>query len=357
MRKMIVEAFLVTVLLSSVFPPMLANAAGGSTNGILNQGFEFPDGTPWHPYAVYGGGSVMANDTSNPHTGNRAAKLDVPIGTTSTCGGQGTDKVRAALVQAITAPNFSVANLVDVNGSFSVWWLIQSTTSPYSVRAEVDLSGGYSLEYYYGTLLTHSSLSVSFDLGPVPVGQGWVQTKRNIHLDAQQLNLAQPSTVRVVAVWFGAFGDCTTQGETAWVDDVALLFTAPAITPPVASFTAKTISGPLPITINFDASQSYTTSPGTSIVNYSWIADDGSQGSGVTWTRTFDSLANHYVTLSVRDSNGLVGNQTQLIAVPPRNSTQPDPLLSIVSGGLFIALIVLALFFLKRFPKIRRRSA
>lgn len=279
-------------------------------------------------------------DTTVWHAGERTTKLSAPNNSTSgaSCD-QSKDSVRAQVGQPISVPG-TLGKLVNSPGSFSVWWYVVPMPTVYSIHAGIKLEGGYSMEYFYGTSdLANSSTAVNYDLGPVPDTGGWFPTIRNIYADLQPLQIPDPLNVRVLEVWFGAFG-CTTQGETAWVDDATLLFDASVFTRPVALFTPSVSVGTAPLVASFDGSDSHATSPGASIVSYSWTSGDGGAGSGVMWTHTFASPGNQSVTLTVEDSNGRISSQTQLISVT--SGSPPvlfSPLFYFVSGGIVLSLV------------------
>jgi PKD repeat protein len=69
---------------------------------------------------------------------------------------------------------------------------------------------------------------------------------------------------------------------------------------PVASFTASCPQ----LTCTLDASASTDTAPGT-VASYAWNFGDGSTGTGVTTTHTYDSAGPRTITLTVTDNQGL----------------------------------------------------
>ncbi|MCP4622484.1 MAG: PKD domain-containing protein [bacterium] len=82
---------------------------------------------------------------------------------------------------------------------------------------------------------------------------------------------------------------------------------------PTARFSADTDSGEAPLQVSFDASAS--SDPDGSIVSYFWVFGDGSTGTGVTISHTFDSPGTFTVTLTVADDAGASDMDTKDIIV------------------------------------------
>lgn len=82
---------------------------------------------------------------------------------------------------------------------------------------------------------------------------------------------------------------------------------------PVAVISADPVSGEVPLTVNFDGSES-SDSDG-SITNYSWDFGDGSSAQGVSVTHTFDSEGEYVVTLTVTDNANATGETQVTITV------------------------------------------
>jgi len=82
---------------------------------------------------------------------------------------------------------------------------------------------------------------------------------------------------------------------------------------PVANITATpTVTGPGPLTVNFDGSTS--TDPDGSVVGYFWDFGDGHTGSGVAVSHTFGP-GNWQVQLQVTDNKGALGTTSTTITV------------------------------------------
>ena len=74
---------------------------------------------------------------------------------------------------------------------------------------------------------------------------------------------------------------------------------APAGTPPVASFTASTMSGEAPLTVNFT-----NTSTGDPTPTYSWSFGDGTGSTQTSPSHTYSAAGDYVVTLEASNSGG-----------------------------------------------------
>ncbi|MEA1997042.1 MAG: PKD domain-containing protein [Gemmatimonadota bacterium] len=90
--------------------------------------------------------------------------------------------------------------------------------------------------------------------------------------------------------------------------------TAPPPPNPVASFTYLPMSGATPLTVNFNAEDSYDPE-GVSIISYLWDFGDGSTASGQAAEHTFENAASYTVTLTVRNSEGRTGSISRTVFV------------------------------------------
>jgi hypothetical protein len=110
--------------------------------------------------------------------------------------------------------------------------------------------------------------------------------------------------------------------------------------PPVAALSVDTISGPAPLTVNFDASQS--SDANNAIVNYNFDFGDGSvPQSGVNQgaTYTYNVPGIYTVTLTVTDSANLTGTATVQVAVnapPVGPPPTPDAPQQVALAGLTV---------------------
>jgi len=82
---------------------------------------------------------------------------------------------------------------------------------------------------------------------------------------------------------------------------------------PLASFTASPSSGPTPLTVNFNASDSRDS--GGTIVSYAWSFGDGGSSSGVTANHTYNSAGTYTARLTVTDDDGATNTSTRTIQV------------------------------------------
>ena len=94
--------------------------------------------------------------------------------------------------------------------------------------------------------------------------------------------------------------------------------------PPVARISASAISGYSPLTVEFDAGDSYD--PDGYIVSYDWDFGDETTKSGPTPSHTFTTAETHTftVTLIVTDDAGATGTIAQSIEVLPGSPTTPN---------------------------------
>jgi PKD repeat protein len=92
--------------------------------------------------------------------------------------------------------------------------------------------------------------------------------------------------------------------------------------PPVAVVSASPVSGYAPLVVSFDASGS--SDPNGDALSYSWNFGDGSTGSGITVSHTFESEGTFTVGLSVSDGE-LTSTKTQDIEVNTVSPTCDNP--------------------------------
>jgi PKD repeat protein len=112
------------------------------------------------------------------------------------------------------------------------------------------------------------------------------------------------------------------QGFAVLILAVLLLFAASCSDvpgDPVAQLLVSTTSGSLPLDVACDASASYA--PGATIVDYSWMFGDGTQGHGATCHHVYEASDDWQypltviVTLIVTDSRGKTGTATTAIVI------------------------------------------
>ncbi len=95
---------------------------------------------------------------------------------------------------------------------------------------------------------------------------------------------------------------------------------------PVASFTSSPSSGEAPLTVSFDASNSYDSDG--EIVSYSWLFGDGNSGTSRKTSHTYGGAGNYSATLTVRDGEGASASLTHMVTVtgvtPSPQPPSPD---------------------------------
>ncbi|MEI6171908.1 MAG: PKD domain-containing protein, partial [bacterium] len=78
--------------------------------------------------------------------------------------------------------------------------------------------------------------------------------------------------------------------------------------PPVAAFTATPSEGSAPLSVSFDASDSYD--PDGVVTSYRWSFGDGTSGSGMYPTHTYAQPGTYPVQLTVEDRRQATGTAT-----------------------------------------------
>ena len=91
-----------------------------------------------------------------------------------------------------------------------------------------------------------------------------------------------------------------------------LVGNGPLNQPPVAAFTASTLTPYPGRVVNFNAVDNYD--PGY-LTSYGWDFGDGTTGSGQTISHSWSLAGNYTVTLTVTDKNGSAGSTTQRVVV------------------------------------------
>ncbi|MDO6473769.1 PKD domain-containing protein, partial [Maribacter sp. 1_MG-2023] len=95
---------------------------------------------------------------------------------------------------------------------------------------------------------------------------------------------------------------------------------------PVSEFTASTVQGPSPLTVDFNGSAS---SDDSGVVSYSWDFGDGSTGTDVQLSHIYTSAGIFNAELTVMDADGLMDTDTVEIIV----EASADSPISISSGS------------------------
>ncbi|MEL6655504.1 MAG: PKD domain-containing protein [Bacteroidota bacterium] len=86
---------------------------------------------------------------------------------------------------------------------------------------------------------------------------------------------------------------------------------------PVALFTTSVTTGPAPLTVFFDATDSYD--PDGTIALYSWNFGDGTITEGITMNHTYEEAGTYIASLRVSDNAGAVATQEVTIVVTESN--------------------------------------
>ena len=87
----------------------------------------------------------------------------------------------------------------------------------------------------------------------------------------------------------------------------------PSNKPPVASFTTVPSSGPAPLRVEVDASQS--SDPNGSIVDYAWAFGDGQSATGVRATHVYATAGSYQIQLTVQDDKGAGSTASRTVTV------------------------------------------
>lgn len=95
--------------------------------------------------------------------------------------------------------------------------------------------------------------------------------------------------------------------------------------PPIATATASPTSGPSPLTVTFDGSQSRDPNTGDTL-SYAWTFGDGTTGTGVRPSHTYNSTGTFTASLTVRDQLG-AASQPATVTIQVGN-TAPVPTIS-----------------------------
>jgi endoglucanase len=97
----------------------------------------------------------------------------------------------------------------------------------------------------------------------------------------------------------------------------------PVNQPPVASFDASPLTGTEPLTVTFDAGNSYD--PDEDQIVFSWNFGDGTSASGESEEHTFPTAGTYTVILTVTDESGLSDMESVTIQVVSSNPGSNNP--------------------------------
>lgn len=106
-----------------------------------------------------------------------------------------------------------------------------------------------------------------------------------------------------------------------------------APTAPVAQISSSSLTGDAPLTVSFNASNSYDAND--NIVSYSWNFGDGSTATGVQVSHVFNSVGNFKVVLTVTDSTDLTGTDSVTVS-----TSEPQPVPDVQVGGIALEGVV-----------------
>ena len=196
--------------------------------------------------------------------------------------------------------------------------LVSVNNTPPVVDINSFQDGGY---YPYGVDTTYvlSAAVSDTEHGPGQLTYSWrTILHHNSHEHPEPANSAPVTTTLISGV--GCDGeDYSYEIELTVTDagglattDVNWIFPRCYAIPPTAIITSDLQFGTGPLTVQFDGSTSYDPGP---IVGYIWDFGDGATATGPSPSHTFTASGDHYVTLTVTDSDGLTGSAQRLISV------------------------------------------
>ena len=117
----------------------------------------------------------------------------------------------------------------------------------------------------------------------------------------------------------------------AWSDPDGVLVMVVENQPPTAVASASPLSGPVPLTVDFDGTGSFDPEGGALL--FDWDFGDGGFGPGATQTHTYTTPGTYTVVLSVFDDHFLADSDTLEITVtPPNNPPVASPTATPNSG-------------------------
>lgn len=107
----------------------------------------------------------------------------------------------------------------------------------------------------------------------------------------------------------------TVSDGQASTDAFVSVFVSSGNTAPIASFTATPTSGTSPLLVNFDASGS--SDPDNDPLTYTWTFGDGTSGSGVSPSHTYQNGGVYTATLTVSDGSASTSSTTTITVIAP----------------------------------------
>jgi len=214
------------------------------------------------------------------------------------------------------------------------------TLEIHSINEVEFIGSGFNYEYYYAGNIKITELSkmvgATFYVAPstTPGTPGPITTIENLPLyfqEVQDYSTAHPLITEITCTIDLIGTDGAGHNITISVTfDLPVLQPGVDITPPVANIatTPDPPTGDPPLSVVFDASGS--TDVGSGIASYSWDFGDGSTGTGVVITHTFENAGTFIVILTVTDFYGNEDIATKVITVGigevgARIDTTPSP--------------------------------
>ncbi|MEM2878774.1 MAG: PKD domain-containing protein [Candidatus Hadarchaeales archaeon] len=210
------------------------------------------------------------------------------------------------------------------SGQWCGYWSYANDIDPAAQpNSTIDVSGYNELRMYArGTSgneqmkieINSSSSEVSYTYVTVP-GTSWGEIVVPLSSFSKVPWVAAPvdlSRLRQINIVF----DRSPYSSTVYLDYIRFTGGTSALQNPTASFTYSPASPRAGDSITFNASGS-SDEDGT-IVSYSWNFGDGTTGSGVTTSHTYQTSGNYNVTLTVTDNDGLSSGLTRTISVGQR---------------------------------------
>lgn len=220
----------------------------------------------------------------------------------------------------------------------------QAPDSEYPARIEINLTATdqFGLTHTATRTLLPNSVALTFATDPTGLQlliEGDSQTTPYVgtFVMGSSIEIEAPTSQPSGNPWFWVFQSWSqggTASQTIVAPAAATTFTATyaeANAPPIAVIQATPVAGSAPLTVEFDASESFDPDSDT-IVEYAWdLNNDGNFGdaTGLTASRVFDPGL-HIVHLRVTDARGGVG--FTFVEITATN-TPPTPAIALPTAG------------------------
>ncbi|MDP5060717.1 MAG: PKD domain-containing protein [Maribacter sp.] len=148
-----------------------------------------------------------------------------------------------------------------------------------------------------------------------------------------------PANLTTLDIWL--FTNYASQSPgTVYYDNLSIINLSDVVTnsAPISRPMASSITGPLPLTVDFNGGDS---TDDTGIVSYSWDFGDGTTGTGIQPTHIYTSVGTFSAELTVTDDDGLMATEEIIITVEPITGSP----VSLSSGTPLIGTIPLSVDF------------